>query len=311
MRVTSAGTGGWHAGDPADHRASQVLRGHGYPTVHRAAQVDDDHLAADLVVAMGRNHVRMLRELGCAADRVRMLRSFDPRSGAHALDVEDPYYGDHDDFEEVFTVIDGVAARPARLGRRAARRPGNRELMRTLGRFCCGRRWLALVRRRDRVRLPVLHGAGAVAARQEHQDSRGRTPRSPTPLSADPVPVTTLLPQQDSSAPERQWRRVTATGRYLPEAQVLARLRVVDGEPAFEVLVPFAVDGGPTVLVDRGYVRPDAGLAVPAIAPPPTGTVTITARLRDSEPLAQGKEPFRQDGVQQVYSINTDADRRR
>jgi cytochrome oxidase assembly protein ShyY1 len=33
--------------------------------------------------------------------------------------------------------------------------------------------------------------------------------------------------------------------------------------------------------------------------------VTITARLRDSEPVAQGKDPFRQDGVQQVYSIST------
>ena len=33
--------------------------------------------------------------------------------------------------------------------------------------------------------------------------------------------------------------------------------------------------------------------------------MTITARLRDSEPVAQGKEPFRQDGAQQVYSINT------
>jgi protein-tyrosine phosphatase len=37
-----------------------------------------------------------------------MLRSFDPRSGAHVLDVEDPYYGTHDDFEDVFTVIDAA-----------------------------------------------------------------------------------------------------------------------------------------------------------------------------------------------------------
>ena len=36
-------------------------------------------------------------------------------------------------------------------------------------------------------------------------------------LTAEPVPVTSLLPQQDSSAPDAQWRRVTATGRYLPE----------------------------------------------------------------------------------------------
>ena len=34
--------------------------------------------------------------------------------------------------------------------------------------------------------------------------------------------------------------------------------------------------------------------------------MTITARLRDSEPLVQGKDPFREDGAQQVYSINTD-----
>lgn len=125
-------------------------------------------------------------------------------------------------------------------------------------------------------------------------------------LRADPVPLTSLLPNQDSSAPEAQWRRVTATGRYLPQAQVLARLRVIEGEPAFEVLVPFAVDGGPTVLVDRGYVRPVQGSEVPEIAPVPPGSVQIVARLRDSESVARGKEPFREDGVQQVYSINTD-----
>ncbi|MGV0744535.1 SURF1 family cytochrome oxidase biogenesis protein [Mycolicibacterium sp. XJ870] len=124
-------------------------------------------------------------------------------------------------------------------------------------------------------------------------------------LQADPVPVTSLLPQQDSAAPDDQWRRVTATGRYLPEGEVLARLRVIEGDPAFEVLTPFAVDGGPVVLVDRGYLKPEQGTGVPHAAAPPTGTVTITARLRDSEGVATGKEPFRTDGVQQVYSIST------
>lgn len=125
-------------------------------------------------------------------------------------------------------------------------------------------------------------------------------------LTAEPVALTSLLPKQDSSAPDAQWRRVTATGQYLPEAHVLARLRVIEGEPAFEVLVPFAVDGGPIVLVDRGYVRPAEGSKVPAIPPVPMEPVTIVARLRDSEPVAQGKEPFRQDGAQHVYSINTE-----
>ena len=108
VRVTSAGTGGWHVGDGADDRASHVLRAHGYPASHRAAQIDDEHLSADLVVALGRNHARMLREMGVAANRIRMLRSFDPRSSAHPLDVEDPYYGTQEDFEEVFAVIEAA-----------------------------------------------------------------------------------------------------------------------------------------------------------------------------------------------------------
>lgn len=124
-------------------------------------------------------------------------------------------------------------------------------------------------------------------------------------LTADPVPVTTVLPHQDSAAPDEQWRRVTATGHYLPDAQVLARLRVVEGEPAYEVLTPFAVDGGPVVLVNRGYVRPVQGTAAPPIEAPPTTPVSITARLRDSEAQIAGKEPFRADGAEQVYSIST------
>ncbi|WP_458316405.1 low molecular weight protein-tyrosine-phosphatase [Mycolicibacterium brisbanense] len=106
VRVSSAGTGNWHAGDGADHRACKVLRAHGYPTDHRAAQMNADHLGADLVVALGRNHARILTEHGVDAHRLRMLRSFDPRSAAHTPDVEDPYYGTQADFEDVLAVIE-------------------------------------------------------------------------------------------------------------------------------------------------------------------------------------------------------------
>jgi len=125
-------------------------------------------------------------------------------------------------------------------------------------------------------------------------------------LTADPVPVTSFLPQQDSSAPAAQWRRVTATGRYLPDAEVLARLRVIGGAPAYEVLTAFAVDDGPTVLVNRGYVKPEQGNAVPPVPPAPAGTVTVSARLRDSETAPTGdKQPFTEGGFQQVYAIDT------
>lgn len=146
------------------------------------------------------------------------------------------------------------------------------------------------------VLAPWQLGKNTRTSRENHQIEAS--------LSADPVPVTSVLPHQDSSAPDAQWQQVTATGRYLPDTAVLVRLRVVGGAPAFEVLNAFAVDGGPTVLVNRGYVHPDQGTAVPAIPPPPTAPVTITGRLRDSQPAGE-KQPFTEAGYQQVYVIDT------
>jgi cytochrome oxidase assembly protein ShyY1 len=147
------------------------------------------------------------------------------------------------------------------------------------------------------VLAPWQLGKNTKTTRENSQISRS--------LKAEPVPLTDFLPQQDSSAPDGQWQRVTATGHYLPDHQVLARLRVIEGDPAYEVLVPFVVDGGPTVLVDRGYVKPEEGSRVPPFAPAPKEKVTISARLRDSEQAPEGKAPFRQDGTQQVYAIDT------
>ena len=148
------------------------------------------------------------------------------------------------------------------------------------------------------VLAPWQLGKNTTTSRENHQIEAS--------LSADPVAVTSVLPQQDSAAPDAQWRQVTATGRYLPESTVLARLRVIDGAPAFEVLTAFAVQGGPTVLVNRGYVRPVEVTKVPQIPPPPQGDVTLTARLRDSETApTEGKQPFTEGGYQQVYAIDT------
>lgn len=108
VRVSSGGTADWHSGSGADDRAIRVLRERGYPAEHCAARVGPDHLDADLVVALGRNHFEILKGWGVPPERLRMLRSFDPRLGGPAPDVEDPYYGDHTDFEEVFAVIEAA-----------------------------------------------------------------------------------------------------------------------------------------------------------------------------------------------------------
>ncbi|MFC4950225.1 low molecular weight protein-tyrosine-phosphatase [Pseudonocardia sp. GCM10023141] len=105
VTVSSAGTGGWHAGSPADERAAALLRAHGYPDGHVARQVDAEQLGADLIVALDNSHRRALQSMVPERDRVRLLRSFDPDSPPGA-DVPDPYYGDEDGFAEVLTMIE-------------------------------------------------------------------------------------------------------------------------------------------------------------------------------------------------------------
>lgn len=98
VRVTSAATGSWHIGEPADNRARTELLAHGYSDAHVAAQLSPEHFGADLLVAMDAGHVRDLerKRLG---DKVRLLRTFDPDAGPDDLDLNDPYYGTGEDFE--------------------------------------------------------------------------------------------------------------------------------------------------------------------------------------------------------------------
>ncbi len=106
VRVNSAGTRDWFLGHPADSRASSVLAAHGYPADHCVTQVSNDHLRADLIVALARKHAWRLLYLGAERKRVRLLRSFDPSVKRNLLDVEDPYYGTREDFEDVLQVIE-------------------------------------------------------------------------------------------------------------------------------------------------------------------------------------------------------------
>ncbi|MGI9064741.1 MAG: low molecular weight protein-tyrosine-phosphatase [Pseudonocardiaceae bacterium] len=107
VRVTSAGTGSWHVGDPADQRAAALLRERGYGHEHVARHVDAELLSADLLVALDDSHRRVLALLVPERDRVRLLRSFDPDAPPGA-EVPDPYYGGAGGFAEVLHMVEGA-----------------------------------------------------------------------------------------------------------------------------------------------------------------------------------------------------------
>jgi protein-tyrosine phosphatase len=104
VRVSSAGTGAWHVGEPADPRTTEALRRAGYACKHIAAQVGAEHLSADLLVALDYGHLVALRQLVPDPERVLLLRSFD-RTAGRDLDVPDPYYGGKHGFDDVLSMV--------------------------------------------------------------------------------------------------------------------------------------------------------------------------------------------------------------
>jgi protein-tyrosine phosphatase len=112
ITVDSAGTHGYHSGDPPDPRSVATARRHG---VHLDGLRSRKLVAADftsfqIIAALDRSHLSHLLT-ACPPDhrdRIRLLMSFAP--GGLADEVPDPYYGGEDGFETVFRMIErGVA----------------------------------------------------------------------------------------------------------------------------------------------------------------------------------------------------------
>jgi protein-tyrosine phosphatase len=111
IEIESAGTGGWHAGEPPDERATVAARRRGVTLAGAARQVRPaDFRRFDLIVALDRGNLRELLALAPdqeAADKVRLLREFDPAAGGD-LDVPDPYYGGDRGFETVLDMVEAA-----------------------------------------------------------------------------------------------------------------------------------------------------------------------------------------------------------
>ncbi|UJP10935.1 SURF1 family protein [Microbacterium sp. KUDC0406] len=104
-------------------------------------------------------------------------------------------------------------------------------------------------------------------------------------FDADPVSLAETIPADGALDPADQWRPVRLQGTYLPEDTVLARNRPHDGTVAFEVLVPFQNEDGRVLLINRGWVPPTEDSQPSPVPAPPSGEVTVIARLQPGEAL--------------------------
>lgn len=124
-------------------------------------------------------------------------------------------------------------------------------------------------------------------------------------MEKDPVALSEVIPADGSSAGiDKEWTHVRLQGRFIEDAQVLLRNRPVNGTPAFHVLTPFKTDDQRTILVNRGWIRPEVGATVPEIPSAPVGETEVTGYLRMSE-AKPGTEPIEADGYTQVSGMHT------
>jgi protein-tyrosine phosphatase len=93
--VDSAGTGGWHAGEPPDARAIAAARRGGVDIGHlRARQVTRaDFDRFDHIVALDEENLADLTALKPPQSRARLSLLLDHAAGREGEGVADPYYG--------------------------------------------------------------------------------------------------------------------------------------------------------------------------------------------------------------------------
>ena len=99
--VDSAGTGGWHAGDPPDGRMVSSAAARGIDlSAQKARKVEaGDFRRFNHIYAMDEQNLRDLEDIR-PADATASLELF-----LGAGDVPDPYYGGIDGFEHVLDLV--------------------------------------------------------------------------------------------------------------------------------------------------------------------------------------------------------------
>ena len=158
-------------------------------------------------------------------------------------------------------------------------------------RFLFSSKWLGYLL------LAAIFASACVFLGRWQMDRRAETlaeiDRVVTNYSATPIPFSDAREQFNQLDPAMEWTQVELRGSYLTDGQRVVRNRPLNGQPGYEVVVPFRLASGETVVIDRGWLpignnNPGAPDSVPE---PPTGDVTAVVRLKHPEPELQRGAP--------------------
>ncbi|MBV8037068.1 low molecular weight protein-tyrosine-phosphatase [Roseateles sp.] len=110
VEVDSAGTHGYHVGEPPDERsqAHAARRGYALGALRARKLIAADFSRFDLVLAMDEDNLANAQVLCPPAQRhrLKLLMDYAPRAGRPH--VPDPYYGGTAGFEEVLDLVEAA-----------------------------------------------------------------------------------------------------------------------------------------------------------------------------------------------------------
>jgi len=111
VTIDSAGTHGYHVGEPPDRRAIAAARRRGIVMDDLRARVvtHEDFQQFDLLLAMDEDNLEHLARMAPLAHRQRLRLFMDYAPEAGRREVPDPYYGGEAGFEEVLDLVEQAA----------------------------------------------------------------------------------------------------------------------------------------------------------------------------------------------------------
>ncbi|MDG2524370.1 low molecular weight phosphotyrosine protein phosphatase [Stenotrophomonas sp. HITSZ_GD] len=111
VEVDSAGTGGWHAGEPPDRQAIRCAAGHGVDISGlRARQLRPaDFQAFDWILCADASNLRDAQARAPAHARDRVVLWLPWAGIEDASEVPDPYTGGTEEFEAAWALVDRAA----------------------------------------------------------------------------------------------------------------------------------------------------------------------------------------------------------
>ena len=106
--VDSAGTAGYHIGNPPDSRSIAVAKKYGIDISDQVCRKfsPKDFDTHDIIYAMDKDNYQNIIQLSTKSEHTNKVRLLLSETNGNEQEVPDPYYGGTDGFEHIFQMID-------------------------------------------------------------------------------------------------------------------------------------------------------------------------------------------------------------